>query len=257
VGISPHAPYTLDTGVLGDVTGLAHELGLRLHVHLAEGEHEREYTVSGTGPLALLVRELGFDFAVLREGGTGLGPTALLGELGMLGPGCHVAHGVHLDADDRALLRARDTVVALCPRSNQTLGMEGPDVAALLTEGNLVAVGTDSLSSSPSLDVLADVAVLRDLAVRQGYLAADLDRRLVEAATLGGAHAMGIEGGLGPGGPADFAVFDVPVGVEPYRTLIEEGPGRCLATIIGGEVIWDSRTQTATDCYSATFRDIY
>ena len=51
VGISPHAPYTLDTGVLGDVTGLAHELGLRLHVHLAEGEHEREYTVSGTGPL--------------------------------------------------------------------------------------------------------------------------------------------------------------------------------------------------------------
>jgi cytosine/adenosine deaminase-related metal-dependent hydrolase len=257
VGISPHAPYTLDTGVLRDVTGLAHELGLRLHVHLAEGEHEREYTVSGTGPLALLVRELGFDFAVLREGGTGLGPTALLGEMGMLGPGCHVAHGVHLDADDRALLRARDTVVALCPRSNQTLGMEGPDVAALLTEGNLVAVGTDSLSSSPSLDVLADVAVLRDLAVRQGYLAADLDRRLVEAATLGGARAMGIEGGLGPGGPADFAVFDVPVGVEPYRTLIEEGPGRCLATIIGGEVIWDSRTQTSTDCYSATFRDIY
>ena len=249
VGISPHAPYTLDTGVLGDVTRLAHDLGLRLHIHLAEGEHEREYTVSGTGPLARLVRGLEFDFAVLREGGTGLGPTSLLGELGMLGPGCHIAHGVYLDADDRALLRARGTAVALCPRSNQTLGLEDPDVAALLTEGNLVAVGTDSLSSSPSLDVLADVAVLRDLAVRQGYLAADLDRRLVEAATLGGARAMGIEGGLAPGGSADFAVFDVPVGAEPYRTLIEQGPGRCFATIIGGEMIWNSQTQIATDFY--------
>jgi hypothetical protein len=49
--------------------------------------------------------------------------------------------------------------------------------------------------------------------------------------------------------------FDVPVGVEPYRTLIEEGSGRRLATIIGGETIWDSQTQAATDCYSATFRD--
>ncbi|MDP9848581.1 amidohydrolase family protein [Streptosporangium lutulentum] len=257
VGISPHAPYTLDTGVLGDVTRLAHDRGLRLHIHLAEGEHEREYTVSGTGPLARMVRGLEFDFAVLREGGTGLGPAALLGELGMLGPGCHIAHGVYLDADDRALLRARGTAVALCPRSNRTLGLEGPDVAALLTEGNLVAVGTDSLASSPSLDVLADVAALRDLAVRQGYRAADLDRRLIEAATLGGAHAMGIEGGLAPGGPADFAVFDIEAGTEPYRALIEEGPGRCLATIIGGKMIWDSRTSAATDCYSAGFRDIY
>ncbi|MFC7647274.1 amidohydrolase family protein [Streptosporangium lutulentum] len=137
------------------------------------------------------------------RGGTGLGPAALLGELGMLGPGCHIAHGVYLDADDRALLRARGTAVALCPRSNRTLGLEGPDVAALLTEGNLVAVGTDSLASSPSLDVLADVAALRDLAVRQGYRAADLDRRLIEAATLGGAHAMGIEG-VSP--PADLPI---------------------------------------------------
>ncbi|WP_433246284.1 amidohydrolase family protein [Streptosporangium sp. CA-135522] len=248
MGISPHAPYTLDTGTLRDVTALARSRGARLHIHLAEGEHEREYTVSGTGPLALMVRELGFDFAVLREGGTGLGPTAFLDELGVLGPRCHVAHGVHLDADDRALLRARGTVVALCPRSNRTVGTRGPDVAALLTEGNPIAVGTDSLSSSPSLDLLEDVAALRDLAVRQGYRAADLDRRLVEAATLGGARALGVAGGLAPGGPADFAVFDVSPGARPYRTLIEEGPGRCVATVVAGEMMWDQRTAAAVRC---------
>ncbi|MFI6887126.1 amidohydrolase family protein [Streptosporangium canum] len=248
VGVSPHAPYTLDTGALRDVAELARSRGLRRHIHLAEGAHEREYTVSGTGPLARMVRELEFDFAILREGGTGLGPTAFLDGLGVLGPECHVAHGVHLDADDRALLRARGTAVALCPRSNRTVGMEGPDVAALLAEGNPIAVGTDSLSSSPSLDVLADVAVLRDLAVRQGYRAADLDRRLVEAATLGGARALGIAGGLAPGGPADFAVFDVSVRREPYRVLIEEGPGRCVATVIGGRMMWDHQTAAAVGC---------
>ncbi|GAA4225552.1 amidohydrolase family protein [Streptosporangium album] len=248
VGVSPHAPYTLDTGVLRDTAALARSRRLRLHIHLAEGAHEREYTVSGTGPLARMVRELGFDFAILREGGTGLGPTALLDGLGMLGPDCHIAHGTHLDAADRALLRARGTAVALCPRSNQTVGAGDPDVAALLTEGNPIAVGTDSLSSSPSLDVLADVAVLRDLAVRQGYRAADLDRRLVEAATLGGARALGIPEGLTPGGPADFAVFDVSAGTEPYRILVEEGPGRCVATAVGGKMIWDHRTAAVVGC---------
>ncbi|WP_326826053.1 amidohydrolase family protein [Streptosporangium sp. NBC_01756] len=248
MGVSPHAPYTLDTGALRDMAALARSRGLRLHIHLAEGAHEREYTVSGTGPLARMVRGLGFDFAILREGGTGLGPAAFLDELGVLGPDCHVAHGTHLDAADRALLRARGTVVALCPRSNLTVGVEGPDVAALLAEGNPIAVGTDSLSSSPSLDVLADVALLRDLAVRQGYRAADLDRRLVEAATLGGARALGVPGGLTPGGPADFAVFDVSVGAEPYRILIEEGPGRCVATVIGGVLTWDRRTAAVPGC---------
>ncbi|MFF5207905.1 amidohydrolase family protein [Streptosporangium sp. NPDC000396] len=248
MGISPHAPYTLDTGTLRDLARLARSRGLRLHIHLAEGEHEREYTVSGTGPLARMVRELEFDFAILREGGTGLTPAAFLDELGVLGPECHIAHGVHLDADDRALLRARGTAVALCPRSNRTVGMDGPDVAALLAEGNPVAVGTDSLSSAPSLDLLEDVAVLRDLAVRQGYRAADLDRRLVEAATLGGARALGIPGGLGPGGPADFAVFDIAGGREPYRALIEEGAGRCVATITSGKMAWDSRTSTTVGC---------
>ncbi|MGV9776276.1 amidohydrolase family protein [Streptosporangium sp. NPDC003464] len=248
MGVSPHAPYTLDTGALREVAGLARARGLRRHVHLAEGAHEREYTVSGTGPLAQMVRELEFDFAILREGGTGLGPTAFLDGLGVLGPECHVAHGVHLDAADRALLRARGTAVALCPRSNRTVGTRAPDVAALLAEGNPIAVGTDSLSSSPSLDLLEDVALLRDLATRQGYRAGDLDRRLVEAATLGGARALGIAGGLAPGGPADFAVFDVSPAREPYRTLIEEGPGRCVATAVGGELIWDQRTAATVGC---------
>ncbi|WP_214410681.1 amidohydrolase family protein [Sphaerisporangium fuscum] len=238
VGISPHAPYTLDTGVLADLAVLARRFRLRQHIHLLESAHEREYTVSGTGPIAQLVRELGFDFEILRAGGTGHGPVAFLDKLGLLGPHCHVAHGVHLDAEERALLRERGVSVALCPRSNRTLGLDGPPVAALLSEGNPIAVGTDSLASSPSLDLLEDVRVLHALAREQGYREPDLARRLVEAATAGGARALGLDGGPGrigcleAGTRGDFAVFGVdPDERDPYRTLIEDGPGRCVATV--------------------------
>lgn len=236
IGISPHAPYSVDTGVLASLGALARSRSLRLHIHLAESPHEHEFTTTATGPLRRWVSDL--DFGILHEGGSGLAPAAYLDSLGLLGPDCHIAHGVHLTADDRALLRERGTAVALCPRSNRVLGLDGPDVAALLREGNPIAVGTDSLSSSPSLDLLADVAALRDLAVRQGYREGDLDRRLVEAATLGGAAAMGLSGEIGslcPGARADFAVFDIDPGSrEPYRTLVEKGQGRCTATFVGG-----------------------
>ncbi|MBO3747991.1 amidohydrolase family protein [Streptosporangiaceae bacterium NEAU-GS5] len=238
IGISPHAPYTLDTGVLEDLAILARTFGLRQHIHAAESPHEREYTTSGTGPLARMVRELGFDFAILRAGGTGLGPIALLDALGVLGAHCHLAHGTFLDADDRALLRRRGTSVALCPRSNQTVGLAGPDVAALLAERNPICVGTDSLASSPSLNPLDDVRALRALAIRQGYREPDLDARLVQAATLGGARALGMAGGpgrigtLGPGGRADLAVFAVDGTDAPFADLV--ATGRCVATVLAG-----------------------
>ena len=241
MGVSPHAPYTLDVAVLEDLALLARSYRLRVHIHVAESAHEREYTVSGTGPLARMVREIGFDFALLREGGTGLGPVDLLDGVGVFGEHCHVAHGVYLTADERRVLRKRGTAVALCPRSNRTLGLAAPDVAALLAEGNPIAVGTDSLASSPSLDLLEDVRALRDLAREQGYRAADLEERLVRAATEGGARALGMAAGPGrigalvPGARADFAVFDIEADArEPYRALIEQGPGRCVATIIAG-----------------------
>lgn len=242
VGLSPHAPYSLDTGVLDDLGRLARELGLRSHVHLAESAAEHEYIAQGAGPLAEQWRDWGYgEFALLRDGGAAVRAVTYADTLGVLGRHTHVAHGIYVDADDRARLRDTGTVVALCPRSNAVLGLEAAPIADYLREGNPIAVGTDSLSSSPSLDVLADVAELYRIARNQGYACPDLHARLFTAATAGGAAAMGLDhrfGTLETGKLADITVLGIEEAsaADVLAAVVEAGEGSAEATIIDGEI---------------------
>ncbi|MFZ4892924.1 amidohydrolase family protein [Plantibacter sp. Mn2098] len=249
LGLSPHAPYSLDTDVIRDLGKLAHERGVRRHMHLAESAWEAEYTQNGTGALADQWRDWGFaDFQLLRRGGSKLRPVPYAESIGALGPTSHVAHGIYTDAADREILRRTGTVVALCPRSNAVIGLDEAPVADYLREGNAIAVGTDSLSSTPSLDLSGDVAALAAIARRQGYNGDDLHRRLFAAATLGGAVAMGLDtgshrlGALQPGALADFAVFDheATTARDVLASLVEGGDGHVTTTIIAGDVRWEA-----------------
>ncbi|HEV7823883.1 MAG TPA: amidohydrolase family protein [Mycobacteriales bacterium] len=236
-GISPHTPYTLDTPVLAELAAQARARGVRLHPHAAETVQEVAFTATGSGPFADLARAMGLELGLAGRG-SGRTPVAELDAAGLLGPDSHVAHGIHVSAADRALLRERGTVVALCPRSNARLESGEAPVAAYRAEGNVVAVGTDSLASVSSLDLLADVAALYALALRQGSPAAGLDRWVVEAATVGGARALGRSdlGVLAQGARADLAVFDVGAR-DPYAALVAEGAGSCVATLVAGDLV--------------------
>ncbi|MFL6130501.1 MAG: amidohydrolase family protein [Mycobacteriales bacterium] len=239
VGVSPHTLYTLGSGVVRDCVAVARERGLRLHPHLAESPYEVEFVATGSGPFAAANLRWGLAMELPAAGGSARTPAAELAELGALGPDVHVAHGVHCDAADRALLREHRTTVALCPRSNRTLGVGEAPVAAYRAEGSPVAVGTDSLASASSLDLLADLAALKDTALRQGSPEPGLDRWLVEAATVGGARAMGIDAGtIRPGGRADLAVFDVDPAADPYGALVGAA-GRCVGTVLAGRTVHD------------------
>lgn len=222
-GLSPHTLYTLGTDVLRGIITEAREQQRRLHPHLAETADEDEFVRLGRGPFAA------WPFAAeLRDGGgVKRSPAAHLDDLGGLGPDVHVAHGTHLDAADRALLRERGTAVALCIRSNAILGAGVPPVAALLHEGSLIAVGTDSLASTPDLDILAEVRTLATIARSQGYERADLPLRLLAAATRGGADAIGRPdlGRLVPGATAAFAHVSVqnPGAADLAQEILETG----------------------------------
>jgi 5-methylthioadenosine/S-adenosylhomocysteine deaminase len=234
-GVSPHTPYTLDTPVLVELAAAARTRGVRLHPHAAETVEEVAFTATGSGAFADLARAMGLELGLVGCG-SGRTPVAELDAAGLLGRDSHVAHGIHVSAADRALLRSRGTVVALCPRSNARLESGEAPVAAYRAEGNQVAVGTDSLASVASLDVLADVRALRALAVRQGSPEDGLDQWLVAAATIGGARALGRDdlGVLRPGARADLAVFAVDPGADPYAALVHDGEGSCVGTVVAG-----------------------
>ncbi|ACU76879.1 amidohydrolase [Catenulispora acidiphila DSM 44928] len=251
-GVSPHTPFTISTGVYEDCVTIAHERGKRLHPHIAETMQESEYVLTGTGPFADNAKQFGLDFSDILDHGTGLTPVEWADARGALGDDCHIAHGIHVSASDRALLRERGTAVALCVRSNRILEAGEPPVAAYLEEGSPIGIGTDSAASSPSLDLLEEARALRAVARNQGYTAEDLDRRIVEAATLGGAAALGLTEGpdrvgrLEPGVRADFAVFSVADGSgdsstdgdadgDPYKRLIDRGA--CVATVLAGKIV--------------------
>lgn len=124
---------------------------------------------------------------------------------------------------DSPLPPGRDCSTVLCTRSRAALGAAGLPVSEVL------ALGTDSLASSPDLDLWAEARATRD----QGWS----DEALVRAVTVGGAHALGLDvGTLRVGGRADLAVFDVPA-ADPYGSLVEHGAGRCVATVAGGRLV--------------------
>jgi aminodeoxyfutalosine deaminase len=251
LGVSPHTPYTIATSVFVDCLAIARERGLRTHTHVAESAAEVQYVATGDGPFAENMLRFGKAMELVRDKGSGLTPVGFLDKIGALGPDVHAAHCVHCDGADRDMLRARGVYAALCVRSNRILQAGEPPIADYLVEGSPFAIGTDSLASSPSLDLLEEAAALRDLARTQGYTAPDLDRRIVEAATLGGAAAMGLGdvGRLEEGARADLAVFALPGlpetpessdAADVYSTLLDAAAAKahhCVATILGGTIV--------------------
>ena len=151
-------------------------------IHVCEDPAELAFTSDGTGPFADFLDRLGRDWSWYEPPGTT--PIGALDALGVLGRDLLLVHAVHLSADDRQRIARSGAVVCLCPRSNLHIGGQLPDVPALLAAGIPLALGTDSLGSSPDLDVLGEVAVLRERYP-------DIPMQLwLQAATVGGADAL-------------------------------------------------------------------
>jgi cytosine/adenosine deaminase-related metal-dependent hydrolase len=152
VALSPHSVYSTHPGTLAWLlrSGPA-------SIHLAEDPGERAFCATGSGPFAEIARKLGATDADLAPRGR----SAVAAVAPFLGSRSLVVHAVDLDDEDfRDLSRSGATVV-LCPRSNLHIGGRLPDLPRLLEAGIPLAVGSDSLASTPSLSPLAELAALR------------------------------------------------------------------------------------------------
>ena len=133
-------------------------------------------------------------------------------DFGLLRERAIYAHCIHLDADDRALLRATGAAAAVCPSSNLFLGSGFFDYAQAHAAGFRYGLASDvggGTSFSPFHTMLAAYYVAREGQTKAGLSLAP--QQLWWQHTAGAAQALGLAGVVGnllPGCEADFVVLN-------------------------------------------------
>jgi cytosine/adenosine deaminase-related metal-dependent hydrolase len=186
--VAPHTTYTLHPDALKAVLAEARATGELTTLHLCEHPAERKLLLDRGGPFSEFLAERG---VVADWPAPGLDPVRYAKALGALAPDVLVVHLTEAQPDELREVSASGAKVVLCPRSNLHIEVKLPPLVALLDAGIKPALGTDSLASCPSLDVLEDA---RALAERFSSVPA---RTLLAMATSYGAAALGYERTLG------------------------------------------------------------
>ena len=238
--MAPHAPYTCDDDFLRAARDRAADLGVGIHVHVAETRGQTE--------------------AHVRK--RGLTPIRLLDELGILKLPTILAHAVGATEDDIRLLADRPAGVAHCPKTYLKLAMGIAPVHAMRRAGVAVGLGTDGAVSNNTLDVWESMRLMA-LTPKEATGAPEnltLGETLA-IATRGSARVVGLGDRLGAVAPnqlADLILVDlggthhqplhsVPASLvyaaraSDVRTVIVDGRtimrDRKLLTLDKGEII--------------------
>ncbi|WP_329236423.1 MULTISPECIES: chlorohydrolase family protein [unclassified Streptomyces] len=208
---------TLTEELLGETARIGRERGVLIRLHALQGLVERD-----------IIRR--------RHGLSSLG---LLQKHDLLNPNLLIPHTVTIDrhpsvhGEDRgdlALLAGSGVSVIHCPQTSLRYGEMLHSFRAYREAGVNLCLGTDSFP--PDLIRGMDVGV--HLAkIAEGRSDAAPAEQYVEAATLGGARALGRDdlGRIAPGAQADLVAFsldDIRDGVldDPVRTFLLNGTAR-------------------------------
>ncbi len=184
--MGPHASYTCPPEQMGEIVDAAREMGLPLHVHLAEEKLQVTLSLEqyGVTPFGYMARAGAFDVPVLA------------------------AHGLWIREDDLQFIN-ENTMFAFCPKTYMKLGSGRGGFFDLYEKLNY-SFGTDGAASS---NTLSPVEQARLFALLGKFLdddgrthpAEDMWRHL-----MNGHRAFGFGTGyLKEGAPADLVVWDL------------------------------------------------
>jgi cytosine/adenosine deaminase-related metal-dependent hydrolase len=216
IGISPHAPYSVEIPGYRRCLEEARKHALPIATHLAESAGEAEFLSNHTGPLRDLWQRIGgWDDAVPKFSG---GPIRMAQSLGYLDYSkTLLAHVNHCDDDELTILAAGKASVVYCPRTHAYFGHPPHRWREMLQLGINVAIGTDSCASSPDLNLVDDLRLLHQLAPDMP------PRQLWQLATTRASRAIAADppaGQLTIGAVADFTIFRA-ASDDPLREILE------------------------------------
>ena len=253
VAAAPCSPFSVSARLMRETAGLARQLGVRMHTHLAETREEDAYCRQTLGR----------------------SPAEYAEDLGWLGEDVWMAHCVQLDEPAVKRFAATGTSVAHCPSSNARLGAGIAPVRQLLRAGAPVGLGVDGPASSEGTSLAGEV--------RQALLAARLrdsrgpaaltPRQALWLGTRGGARCLGRAneiGALRPGLLADIALWRVDTlahdaiaqgpggeqaGGDPVAALVLGPPAPLELLLVGGTPVVEHSELRTTDVVAAA-RDV-
>lgn len=181
-------------------------------------------------------------------------PVEYLDSIGFLGPDVILSHCLFIAGhswtnypygDDLAILARSGTSVSHSPLKYAIEGVLMESFSSYLAAGVRMTIGTDFFPN----DILAEMRLAGQLSkVAERKFTAGTDREIFDAATIGGAAALGRDdlGRLAPGAKADIIVVNLSglrFGAvhDPIKSLIESATGADLeAVFIDGRQIVDS-----------------
>jgi aminodeoxyfutalosine deaminase len=218
IGLSPHAPYTVEPAGYRRCMEYSRAHGAPLATHLAENAQEAEFLAEQTGPFRHLweVGVNAWDESVPRFSG---GPIRLARELGLLDHPTLLAHVNYCDDEEMAMLARGQASVVYCPRTHAYFGHPPHRWREMLERGINVAVGTDSCASSPDLNLLDDLRLLHRLAPEMPA------EEIWKMGTIRAARAIQMDkqvGSLAAGKRADLAAWPGG-GKTALNDLLENG----------------------------------
>lgn len=239
-----HAGLTLSDKTLEDCAAAAEGLNTGFHIHVAEHEADEEDSLRKS------------DERVVHR----------LNRLGILGPKTIVAHAVHVDDGERAVLKETGTWVSHQPRSNMNNGVGAAAIDTLFAEGIKLTLGNDGFSNNMWAEwkaaYLLHKVVNRDPRAAQGgtiaRMATDHNARLAEVFFPGQTI-----GKLVPGAAADLMFVDyhpfTPLTVDnlPWHIIFGFEASMVTTTISAGQVLMRDRQLLTVDeaAISAAARD--
>ncbi|HEU4508747.1 MAG TPA: amidohydrolase family protein, partial [Pyrinomonadaceae bacterium] len=151
VGVSPHAPYTVCGPQLERIAEFAIDERLPLMMHAAESEAEDLFLREGCGTFAEGLAKRSIEWNAPR-----MSTIAYLNQVGILRTQPLLAHCIRVDDADIETIRATGSKVAHCPKSNAKLGHGRAPFAKFLAAGIAVGLGSDSVASNNTCDILEE-----------------------------------------------------------------------------------------------------
>jgi len=193
LGVAPHSIRAVPLAQLEEIVAWARDRRLPIHMHAAEQ----------TAELAACKREYGAT------------PVELLAQRGLLSSKTTLVHAIHVTDEEMDAMGEADAVICSCPTTERNLGDGIIDAARAAERGVRFAFGSDSQAQIDPLEDARELEYhlrlqMQRRAVLDEIASCNLAHRLMHYATIGGAEALGFDGGaLAAGRPADFFAMNL------------------------------------------------